>query len=142
MIYIFPRMTKCTFHKFGTSGEVEKHDALCILPLNIGSTSHCLRCVQFDWYYCFRFDPKVLSSVIFSSKMAHQKHWIRNSSTSQSTCILYRVISILHISMISTTFQESLFQSMKKFTSSSGFGYCCSPVCLPQQSHTEWVSFK
>ena len=35
MIYIFPRMTKCTFHKFGASGEVEKHDALCILPLNI-----------------------------------------------------------------------------------------------------------
>ena len=31
MIYIFPRMTKCTFHKFGASGEVEKHDALCIL---------------------------------------------------------------------------------------------------------------
>ena len=26
---------QCTFHKFGTSGEVEKHDALCLLPLNI-----------------------------------------------------------------------------------------------------------
>ena len=35
LIYVFPRMTKCTFHKFGTSGEVEKHDALCLLPLNI-----------------------------------------------------------------------------------------------------------
>ena len=35
MIYVFPRMTKCTFHKFGTSGNIEKHDALCILPLNI-----------------------------------------------------------------------------------------------------------
>jgi len=35
MVYIFPRLTKCTFHKFGTSGELEKHDALCILPLNI-----------------------------------------------------------------------------------------------------------
>ena len=35
MVYIFPRMTKCTFHKFGPSGEIEKHDALCILPLNI-----------------------------------------------------------------------------------------------------------
>lgn len=35
MIYIFPRMTKCTFNKFGASGEVEKHDTLCILPLNI-----------------------------------------------------------------------------------------------------------
>ena len=35
LIYVFPRMTKCTFHKFGTSGEGEKHDALCLLPLNI-----------------------------------------------------------------------------------------------------------
>jgi len=35
MIYVFPRMTKCTFHKFGASGNIEKHDALCILPLNI-----------------------------------------------------------------------------------------------------------
>ena len=35
MIYVFPRMTKCTVHKFGTSGNIEKHDALCILPLNI-----------------------------------------------------------------------------------------------------------
>ena len=37
-VYIFPRMTKCTFHKFGTSGEIEKHDAMCILPLNIGQS--------------------------------------------------------------------------------------------------------
>ena len=35
MVYIFPRMTKCAFHKFGPSGEIEKHDAMCILPLNI-----------------------------------------------------------------------------------------------------------
>ena len=35
-VYIFPRMTKCTFNKFGTSGEIEKHDAMCVLPLNIG----------------------------------------------------------------------------------------------------------
>jgi ABC-type phosphate/phosphonate transport system ATPase subunit len=28
-------MTKCTFHKFGASGDIETHDALCILPLNI-----------------------------------------------------------------------------------------------------------
>ena len=35
-VYIFPRMTKCTFNKFGSSGEIEKHDAMCVLPLNIG----------------------------------------------------------------------------------------------------------
>ncbi len=35
MVYVFPRMTKCVFHKYGRSGEIEKHDAMCILPLNI-----------------------------------------------------------------------------------------------------------
>ncbi|XP_008198820.1 innexin shaking-B isoform X1 [Tribolium castaneum] len=35
MIEIFPRMTKCTFYKYGVSGDMEKHDAMCILPLNV-----------------------------------------------------------------------------------------------------------
>lgn len=35
MIKVFPRMTKCTFHFFGSSGDLQRHDALCILPLNI-----------------------------------------------------------------------------------------------------------
>ncbi len=35
MVEVFPRMAKCTFSKFGSSGTVERHDALCILPLNV-----------------------------------------------------------------------------------------------------------
>ena len=35
MARVFPKMTKCTFHKFGPSGTVEKFDGLCVLPLNI-----------------------------------------------------------------------------------------------------------
>ncbi|XP_055525310.1 innexin inx3 [Wyeomyia smithii] len=35
MIEIFPRVTKCTFHKYGPSGSIMKHDALCVLALNI-----------------------------------------------------------------------------------------------------------
>ncbi|XP_019871484.1 innexin inx1 [Aethina tumida] len=35
MVYIFPRVTKCIFHKYGPSGSIQKHDSLCILPLNI-----------------------------------------------------------------------------------------------------------
>ncbi|ODM89472.1 Innexin inx1, partial [Orchesella cincta] len=35
MIYVFPRITKCIFRKFGPSGSVEKHDALCLLPMNL-----------------------------------------------------------------------------------------------------------
>ena len=29
------RLTKCTFHKYGHSGTLEKHDALCVLATNI-----------------------------------------------------------------------------------------------------------
>ncbi|KAG7164694.1 Innexin inx2-like 4 [Homarus americanus] len=32
---IFPKVAKCTFHKFGPSGTIMRHDALCVLPLNI-----------------------------------------------------------------------------------------------------------
>lgn len=35
MIAVFPRLTKCTFHKFGASGTIQKLDALCVLALNI-----------------------------------------------------------------------------------------------------------
>ncbi|XP_051163360.1 innexin inx3 [Leptopilina boulardi] len=35
MIEIFPRVAKCTFHKFGASGTLQKIDTLCILALNI-----------------------------------------------------------------------------------------------------------
>ncbi|GFV74774.1 innexin inx2 [Trichonephila clavipes] len=35
MIKVFPRLTKCTFHRYGSSGDVQRHDAMCILPINI-----------------------------------------------------------------------------------------------------------
>jgi len=35
MYQIFPRVTKCKFFKYGPSGTVQKHDALCVLALNI-----------------------------------------------------------------------------------------------------------
>ncbi|XP_071447479.1 innexin inx1 [Hetaerina americana] len=35
MVYVFPRVTKCTFHKFGPSGSLVRHDSLCVLPLNV-----------------------------------------------------------------------------------------------------------
>jgi len=35
MSMIFPRISKCTFHKFGPSGTITRHDAQCVLPINI-----------------------------------------------------------------------------------------------------------
>lgn len=53
MIYVFPRMTKCTFHKFGPSGTLERHDAFCLLPLNILNEKVYYRCVSI----CYRLVP-------------------------------------------------------------------------------------
>jgi len=35
MMEVFPRVTKCTFHHYGSSGTIVKKDALCVLGLNI-----------------------------------------------------------------------------------------------------------
>ncbi|CAH0600867.1 unnamed protein product [Chrysodeixis includens] len=32
---IFPKVTKCIFHKYGPSGSIQQHDALCVMALNI-----------------------------------------------------------------------------------------------------------
>lgn len=32
---MFPKVTKCTFRKYGPSGTIQKFDGLCVLPLNI-----------------------------------------------------------------------------------------------------------
>jgi hypothetical protein len=35
MSQVFPRVTKCTFHKYGPSGTIQRHDVQCVLPINI-----------------------------------------------------------------------------------------------------------
>ena len=35
MNIVFPKVAKCTFHKYGPSGTIENKDGLCILALNI-----------------------------------------------------------------------------------------------------------
>lgn len=32
---VFPKVTKCIFHKYGGSGSIETHDTLCIMGLNV-----------------------------------------------------------------------------------------------------------
>jgi len=35
MYEVFPRVTKCSFHRYGPSGSIERHDALCVLSINV-----------------------------------------------------------------------------------------------------------
>ncbi len=32
---VFPKITKCDFLKYGPSGSIQKHDALCVMALNV-----------------------------------------------------------------------------------------------------------
>ncbi|KAH1022620.1 innexin inx7 [Dendroctonus ponderosae] len=32
---VFPKVTKCTFHKYGPSGSIQWHDAMCVMALNV-----------------------------------------------------------------------------------------------------------
>lgn len=35
LAYVFPKVTKCDFYKYGPSGSVQVHDALCVMALNV-----------------------------------------------------------------------------------------------------------
>jgi len=48
LIKVFPRLTKCSFHRFGYSGSIETHDSLCFLPLNI--VNEKIYVVLWFWY--------------------------------------------------------------------------------------------
>ncbi|XP_054016717.1 innexin inx7 [Hylaeus anthracinus] len=43
----FPKVTKCLFHKYGHSGSIETHDALCVMALNIVNE----KIYVFLWYW-------------------------------------------------------------------------------------------
>lgn len=53
MVYVFPRVTKCIFHKYGASGSIQKHDSLCILPLNIVNEKTYI--FIWFWYWILSF---------------------------------------------------------------------------------------
>ncbi|ODM88322.1 Innexin inx1, partial [Orchesella cincta] len=61
MIYVFPRVTKCIFRKFGRSGSIEKHDAFCILPQkNFSEKIHI-----FIWFWFIILAVLIAALVIF-----------------------------------------------------------------------------
>ena len=47
MTRVFPRMTKCIYKKFGASGTIQTHDALCMLPINVINE----KIYVFLWYW-------------------------------------------------------------------------------------------
>lgn len=49
MTRVFPKVTKCTFHKYGGSGSIQKFDGLCVLAVNALNEKVYL----FLWFWLF-----------------------------------------------------------------------------------------
>jgi hypothetical protein len=49
MLKVFPRLAKCKFHDFGSSGDVQKYDTLCILPINV--INEKIYIILWFWFY-------------------------------------------------------------------------------------------
>ena len=64
MIRVFPRLTKCTFHRYGSSGDVQRHDAMCILPINI--INEKIYVFLWFWFYFLA----IASSVAIAYRLA------------------------------------------------------------------------
>ncbi|XP_053989360.1 innexin inx1 [Hylaeus anthracinus] len=61
MVYVFPRVTKCIFHKYGASGTIQTHDSLCILPLNIVNEKTYI----FIWFWFAILSVLLLGLVVY-----------------------------------------------------------------------------
>lgn len=61
MVRVFPRLTKCTFHRYGSSGDVQKHDAMCILPINIINEKIYI----FLWFWFYMLGTVTFFSLIW-----------------------------------------------------------------------------
>ncbi|CAK9813511.1 Innexin inx1 [Anthophora plagiata] len=89
MVYVFPRVTKCIFHKYGASGTIQKHDSLCILPLNIVNEKTYI----FIWFWFAILSILLLglivyrAAIIFAPVVRPRLLHISSRFVSKETCI-------------------------------------------------------
>lgn len=80
MARIFPKMTKCTFHKYGPSGLVRKFDGLCLLPLNIVNE----KMYVFLWFWMIILAVLTGLSVLYRAAVVNSKRMRAHLLRSQS----------------------------------------------------------
>lgn len=78
LVYVFPRVTKCTWHKYGPSGSIQKLDAMCVLPLNVINEKTYI--VVWFWYMALTalLSGLVLYRMLLMFKptlRSHAFHW-------------------------------------------------------------------
>ncbi|XP_012253963.1 innexin inx1 [Athalia rosae] len=88
MVYIFPRVTKCIFHKYGPTGTIQTHDSLCILPLNIVNEKTYI----FVWFWFLILTGLLVclllyrAAIIFLPSVRPRLMHLITRGTSKETC--------------------------------------------------------
>lgn len=130
MVYIFPRVTKCIFHKYGPSGTIERKDSLCILPLNVVNEKTYI----FIWFW-FMILATLLTLLliyriflILSPKLRSRAFYVRNRGIPYEVCrIMTRkvdvgdwwVLFMLGQNMDHLIFRELIMEMSKRIEVSS-----------------------
>lgn len=145
MIAVFPRLTKCTFHKFGASGTIQKLDALCVLALNILNEKIYI----FLWFWFIILAVITALSLIYSMALVLlpstretilKKRFKFGTPTMVSALIRktqvgdFLLLHLLGQNMSAITFTEVLEELCRRlqFGSSSG----ASPTSVPSAPST------
>ncbi|XP_055677513.1 innexin inx7 [Lutzomyia longipalpis] len=71
---VFPKVTKCHFYKYGASGSIQKHDALCVMALNVMNE----KIYTFLWFWFI-----VLLAVTLASFTWRFLTWILHSRSTK-----------------------------------------------------------
>merc|ERR1719352_382489 len=74
MTRVFPRMTKCTYKKFGPSGTIENRDALCMLPINVVNE----KIYVFLWFWLLLLTIITSLFLIFRLAVVFNTPFLRN----------------------------------------------------------------
>lgn len=62
MLRVFPRVSKCEYFQFGSSGEVESLDTICLLPVNIFNEKVFLLL----WYWLLMLAVLSVASLLYT----------------------------------------------------------------------------
>jgi hypothetical protein len=125
MIKVFPRLTKCTFHRYGSSGDVQKHDAMCILPINIVNEKVYI----FLWFWFYFLAIMSFLAIIYRAitifypgvrVMATQSH-CRIANTQALTSVLSQcrvgdwfIIDLLSKNLDTLNFKDLIFDLYRR----------------------------
>ncbi|XP_019871476.1 innexin inx7 [Aethina tumida] len=81
---VFPKVTKCNFHKYGPSGSIQLHDAMCVMALNIVNE----KIYGFLWFWFMFLLIASVSAVIWRGLtiFLHAKSKAFNRFVFSNTC--------------------------------------------------------